>query len=96
MTKRGGAVIGENLFAVDNGVLRSVPYGMHGVAGWQAAGAGEYRFDETFKCRTCDFIDDCQWRMEQDQEILRRSKENRGKGQQRQKPSGETWIGTIF
>ena len=74
--EEGGQIIGENIFAMDNDALGR--YLAQSMEWWngerQARGVP---VSEAFKCRSCDFVDDCQWRIDQDQEILRRARENK-------------------
>ncbi|KAH8899768.1 hypothetical protein GQ53DRAFT_740822 [Thozetella sp. PMI_491] len=84
----GGAIIGENLFAVDSDILNA--YLDQYMEWWK--GEREARgvpLDESFKCRTCDFADDCEWRDAQDREILRQAREKQAKA--RESASATAW-----
>ncbi len=88
--EEGGQIIGENIFAMDDDALdRYLAQSMEWWNGQrQARGVP---ISEAFKCRSCDFVDDCQWRIDQDQEILRRARENKELRSVAKTAGKETW-----
>lgn len=77
-TAADGNVIGENVFYVDDAVLDQ--YLAKDMEWWR--GAREPRgvvIEEAYKCRTCEFVGACDWRRDQEAELLKIASARRGK-----------------
>jgi exonuclease V len=73
-----GEIIGHNVFYVDDGVLDQ--YLTKDMEWWR--GLREPRgvvIEEAYKCRSCEFADSCDWRRDQEAELLRLARVRRGK-----------------
>ncbi|OBT78952.1 hypothetical protein VF21_02804 [Pseudogymnoascus sp. 05NY08] len=68
-----GGVIGEQVFPMDEAVLRG--YIGHGMGWWRGERAPEgVAIQEAFKCRSCEFAEGCEWRLGQVEEARRRAR----------------------
>lgn len=69
----GGFVIGSNVFFVDHGVLQE--YLRQDLEWWegQRDPRGVDIEEAGFKCRSCEFVNECEWRHKQDAEMLQKA-----------------------
>jgi exonuclease V len=69
----GGLVVGSNVFFVDHGVLQE--YLRQDLEWWegQRDPRGVDIEEAGFKCRSCEFVNECEWRHQQDAEMLQKA-----------------------
>ncbi|EPE06389.1 defects in morphology protein 1 [Ophiostoma piceae UAMH 11346] len=80
-----GRCIGTNVIPVDEGLLdRYLSWYM---AWWrgQRPAVGVQVEEAGYKCRLCEFADDCEWRIAKAEEHVQRVRERRAQGQQEQR-----------
>jgi exonuclease V len=71
-----GEVMGSKTFAMEEDVLKS--YVGHEMQWWRGEREPQgVVIEEAFKCRTCEFADDCEWRLGKVEEATRKARKSR-------------------
>lgn len=82
--EEGGRIVGANVFFVDHSVLQD--YLRQDLEWWEGERdpKGVDIEEAGFKCRSCEFVNECEWRQQQDAEMLSKARTriaSRGKRQ---------------
>jgi exonuclease V len=76
-----GEVMGSKTFAMDEDVLKS--YVEHEMKWWRGEREPQgVVIEEAFKCRSCEFADDCEWRLGKVEEATMKARRTRLRGHQ--------------
>lgn len=71
--EEGGSVIGVDSYFVEPEILNE--YLRETMQWWKGEREPQgVQIEEAFKCRTCEFVEDCEWRVNLDQERLRKAR----------------------